>query len=85
MADRMRSAGSDLQGGVYVALAHDSARKHVTGQAVYVDDIPEPPRLLHMAAGKAERAHARLRRLDLAAVRGAAGVVAVLAECRGPT
>ena len=25
------------------AIAHDSAHKHVSGEAVYIDDIPEPP------------------------------------------
>ena len=32
-------------------LAHDSALKHVTGEAVYVDDIREPNGTLHVVPG----------------------------------
>jgi xanthine dehydrogenase large subunit len=60
------------------ALAHDSAIRHVTGEAVYVDDMPEPARCLEIYIAWATRAHARVKRLDLAAVRAAPGVVAVL-------
>ena len=28
-------------------IAHDSAAKHVSGEALYIDDMPEPPGLLH--------------------------------------
>ncbi|WP_374655805.1 xanthine dehydrogenase molybdopterin binding subunit [Dongia sp.] len=65
-------------GSVGEARAHDSARKHATGTALYVDDLPEPARCLHLCARGAERAHARLVRLDLARVRNAPGVVCVL-------
>ncbi len=78
MADRASPAKAKIAGGVRQALAHDSARKHVTGKAIYVDDIPEPFGTLHLAAGGADRAHARLRKLDLARVRAAPGVAAVL-------
>ncbi len=72
-----RSEGG-VAGGVREALAHDSARKHVTGTALYVDDLPEPPRCLHLVAGGSAHAHARVVRLDLEAVRQAPGVVLVL-------
>ncbi len=58
-------------------MAHDSAAKHVTGAAIYVDDIPEPPGCLHLAIGMSQRAHARVTKLDLSKVRAAPGVVAV--------
>src|SRR5262249_6806715 len=61
-----------------VARHHDSAEKHVSGRAIYVDDIPERAGLLHAAVGMSARAHARVTGLDLAAVRAAPGVVAVL-------
>ncbi|MDE3011512.1 MAG: xanthine dehydrogenase molybdopterin binding subunit [Pseudomonadota bacterium] len=61
------------------SLVHDSAHLHVSGQASYVDDLPEPAGTLHAALGLSELAHARLVRLDLDAVRRAPGVVAVLA------
>ncbi|MEM7223330.1 MAG: xanthine dehydrogenase molybdopterin binding subunit [Pseudomonadota bacterium] len=66
-----------LWGGVHKDLAHDSALKHVSGEARYVDDLPEPRDLLHLAAGMSEQAHAKLLDLDLSAVRDAPGVVAV--------
>jgi xanthine dehydrogenase large subunit len=71
MSDRIR-------GGANEARAHDSAHKHVTGEAVYVDDMPEPQGLLHVYLGLGERPHARIGRLDLEAVRAAPGVRLVL-------
>jgi xanthine dehydrogenase large subunit len=69
---------SVVKGGVREAIAHDSAHKHVSGEAVYVDDIPEPPGTLQLYAAQSERAHARIARLDLSQVRTAPGVVVVL-------
>ena len=59
-------------------IRHDSAGKHVTGEALYVDDIPVPADTLHAAVGLSKIAHGRVLKLDLEAVRGAPGVVAVL-------
>ena len=59
-------------------LPHDAARLHVTGAARYVDDIPVPADCLHLAFGLSTIAHGRITALDLAAVRTAPGVVAVL-------
>ena len=59
-------------------LPHDAAPLHVTGQARYVDDIPLPGNALHLAFGLATVAHGEIAALDLAAVRAAPGVVAVL-------
>src|SRR5689334_16277286 len=67
-----------ISGGVHNALAHDSAAKHATGAAVYVDDIPEPAGTLHAAPGLSTRAHARIKSLDLSKVKSAPGVVLVL-------
>jgi xanthine dehydrogenase large subunit len=58
-------------------LRHDSAEGHVSGSALYVDDLPETPGTLHLAFGLAADGHARLTGLDLAEVRAAPGVVAV--------
>ncbi|MDH3646085.1 MAG: xanthine dehydrogenase molybdopterin binding subunit [Gammaproteobacteria bacterium] len=60
------------------ALPHDSAEGHVSGAALYTDDLPEPRNLLHLAAGMSARAHARIKRIDLSAVTEAPGVVAVM-------
>jgi xanthine dehydrogenase large subunit len=59
-------------------LQHDSARKHVSGEALYIDDLPEPAGLLHVYLGLSERAHARILRMDLDPVRAAPGVALVL-------
>ncbi|HEX8366602.1 MAG TPA: xanthine dehydrogenase molybdopterin binding subunit [Allosphingosinicella sp.] len=65
-------------GTVHRPLPHDSADLHVAGAATYVDDLPEPPGVLHLAFGHAAEGHAALLSLDLEAVRAAPGVVAVL-------
>ena len=67
-----------IRGGVGAAEPHESARLHVTGEALYTDDVALPDGALHAAIGMAECAHARIRRVDLDAVRAAPGVVAVL-------
>ncbi|MBI1198022.1 MAG: xanthine dehydrogenase molybdopterin binding subunit [Phenylobacterium sp.] len=67
-----------LKSALHAPVGHDSAPRHVSGEALYIDDIPEPPGLTHIAVGQSQRAHARVVRLDLAAVRAAPGVVAVL-------
>jgi len=60
------------------SLPHESAALHVSGEAVYTDDIPELRGTLHAALGLSRHAHARIVSLDLDAVRAAPGVVAVL-------
>ena len=67
-----------MRGHVGQPIPHDSATKHVTGEARYIDDIPTPPDTLHVQIGMSERAHARVVSLDLANVLAAPGVVAVL-------
>ncbi|MBL8770699.1 MAG: xanthine dehydrogenase molybdopterin binding subunit [Phenylobacterium sp.] len=69
---------------LHAPIGHDSAPRHVSGEALYIDDIPEPPGLLHLAVGQSARAHARVTRLDLSAVRAAPGVVAVLTPADVP-
>jgi len=60
------------------ALSHESAHLHVSGEAVYVDDIPELHATLHAALGLSQRAHAQLLSLDLSAVRAFPGVVDIM-------
>jgi xanthine dehydrogenase large subunit len=62
---------------VHTPTPHDSAAMQVAGRAPYVDDLPEPPGLLHLAFGLSTQAHAAITALDLSAVRAAPGVVAV--------
>ncbi len=74
-ASTAKGAAPDIIG---AELPHDSAEKHVSGRALYVDDMPEPQGLLHVQFGLSTRAHARLVKLDLDAVRIAPGVIVVL-------
>src|SRR5579859_1872829 len=82
----MADAGEALRtlGALHSAIAHDSAEKHVAGEALYIDDLPEPAGLLHLYVGQSGRAHARVTRLDLTAVRAAPGVVCVLTAADVP-
>ena len=57
---------------------HDSAWKHVSGQARYIDDLPLPEGTLHAAVGHSQQAHARVVSMDLDAVRRYPGVIAVV-------
>jgi xanthine dehydrogenase large subunit len=67
-----------ISGGVATDRKHDSAHKHVTGQAVYIDDMPEPAGLLHGCLGLGTVAHGNVVSMNLDGVRQAPGVVAVL-------
>ena len=67
-----------VKGGVGAAIAHDSGHLHVSGEAIYADDIPEARGTLYAAIGVSERAHARIKSIDLTKVRAAPGVVAVI-------
>ncbi|WP_312937285.1 xanthine dehydrogenase molybdopterin binding subunit [Stutzerimonas nitrititolerans] len=54
----------DLVTGVGRSVKHDSADKHVSGEAVYVDDRLEFPNQLHVYARMSDRAHARIVSID---------------------
>src|SRR5277367_6274507 len=64
---------------------HDSASLHVSGQALYCDDIVLPENALHAAFGMSPIAHGRITALDLAAVAAAPGgtAIAVAADVPG--
>ncbi|WP_293371770.1 xanthine dehydrogenase molybdopterin binding subunit [Nevskia sp.] len=59
------------------SLRHEAAHLHVSGRAIYVDDIPLPANTLHAAFGLSPVAHGRLRALDLSGVLASEGVIAV--------
>jgi xanthine dehydrogenase large subunit len=59
-------------------IAHDSASRHVTGEAMYIDDLPEPAGLLHGFIRLSEHAHARILGLDVAPAWQVPGVSAVM-------
>ena len=64
-----------MKGGVHTSQRHDSALKHVSGQAIYIDDMAEPAGTLHAALVLSPIAHGRLKKVE---VPSAPGVVAVL-------
>lgn len=53
-----------MTSGVGKSVKHESADKHVSGEAVYVDDRLEFPNQLHVYARQSDRAHARILRID---------------------
>ena len=57
---------------------HESARLHLTGKALYIDDIAAPEGCLHAYVGMANVACGLLKRQDLMAVAAADGVVDVI-------
>ena len=82
MSDRM--SAERIEGGVHQPRRHDSAWRHVIGEAAYIDDLPAPAGLLHVYLGISAKAHARIGRVDLEPVRTAPGVVMVLTAADVP-
>jgi xanthine dehydrogenase large subunit len=65
--------------------AHESARGHVTGEALYTDDlIGNYPDLLHAWPVMAPFAHAEVTLLDVGAALGEPGVITTLSACDAP-
>ncbi|WP_339938094.1 xanthine dehydrogenase molybdopterin binding subunit [Undibacterium luofuense] len=62
---------------VLAQRVHESAWAHVSGTAIYTDDIPELHGTLHAALGLSPYAHARVRHIDLSKVKASPGVIAV--------
>jgi xanthine dehydrogenase molybdopterin binding subunit/xanthine dehydrogenase small subunit len=60
------------------SLKHESARGHVTGRALYVDDTAQRRPMLEAWPVCSTSAHARILRRDAGKARAAPGVVAVL-------
>ena len=63
---------------VHAPHPHDAAHLHVSGEATYVDYLPEVAGTLHAALGLSQVAHGRLVGLSLERIRAQPGVVAVL-------
>ncbi len=70
--------GSAKEGTVHKAIRHDSAHKHVSGAAKYVDDIAVPPNTLQILLGQSKFAHAKILSMDLSQVENFPGVIKVL-------
>jgi xanthine dehydrogenase large subunit len=78
MVDRSVVTSAFRRGAVGAPVAHDSAHLHVSGEAPYTDDIPEPRDLLHVAVGMSDHAHAKIVEIDTATLLAASGVIAVM-------
>ena len=61
-------------------IEHESAKKHVTGKAIYTDDIPEPRNLLHAAISYSNCSKGIIKKIDLKDVFNSEGVVDVISE-----
>jgi xanthine dehydrogenase molybdopterin-binding subunit B len=61
-----------------VSVPHESAHKHVTGEAIYVDDRAQAEGMLETWPVCSPHAHARIVRRDASAAREMPGVLAVL-------
>ncbi|WP_119418236.1 xanthine dehydrogenase molybdopterin binding subunit [Desertibaculum subflavum] len=69
---------SPRHGAVSSSVRHDSALKHTTGEAIYLDDQAGPPGMLHAALVTSPVAHGRLKGIDAAAALAMPGVVAMI-------
>src|SRR5262249_46762880 len=58
-------------------IPHDSAREHVTGEAMYLDDLPPIQGELLVDFVGSPVAHGRIRALDVSAAAKVDGVVAI--------
>jgi len=58
---------SRIKGDVGEKNKHDSAELHVSGEAIYTDDIPEPRGCLHGYILKSPHAHAIIKNIDISA------------------
>ena len=57
---------------------HESSVKHVSGQAIYTDDIAEPPGTLYGAIGWSKKSHAIIKKINLDDVFKSEGVISVV-------
>ncbi len=60
------------------ALPHESGHKHVTGEAIYVDDATANQNMLEVWPVCSPYAHARIVRRDISKARDVSGVAAIL-------
>ena len=61
-------------------IEHESALKHVTGKAIYTDDISEPKNLLHAVIGYSNCSKGVIKKIDYKDVLCSEGVVDIITE-----
>ena len=69
---------TDIVGAVHSKMRHESAVKHVTGAAMYIDDIAAPPGTQEAVLVLSPHAYARVLSIDTAAAVAAPGVSAIV-------
>ena len=55
---------TSIVGAAHDHIQHDSSIKHVTGKAVYIDDMPNLPLTLELVLVTSPHAHANIRSID---------------------
>src|SRR5260370_20137963 len=65
-------------------LAHESAREHVLGEAVYLDDLPPARNELLVDFVGSPLAHARIKSVDVSGATRLDGIVAVFTSADVP-
>ena len=63
-----------------ISPEHDSAIKHVTGKAIYTDDILEPKNLLHAAIGYSKISSGVIIKIDFTEVKNSKGVIDIITD-----
>ena len=74
----MMDGRADIVGAAHANVRHDSARKHVTGEAIYIDDMPSLPGTLETALVISPHAHAAVKSIHIENALAQSGVRAVL-------
>jgi xanthine dehydrogenase large subunit len=77
MVDAKKTEVEQKTSPLYQRSVHESGLRHTTGEALYVDDLPEPPGLLHAWIVASPIAHGKITKRDAAAARKMPGVRAV--------
>jgi xanthine dehydrogenase large subunit len=67
-----------IRGGVHQSVKHDSAHGHVSGGALYIDDVPIPPSGLEAALVLSPHAHARIKKIDFTKALASLGAIAAI-------
>ena len=61
-------------------VGHESAIKHVTGKAIYTDDISEPKNLLDAAIGFSNVSKGTIEKIDFTNVLNSYGVIDIITD-----
>ena len=84
MSETALTARGTIKGGAHSSTRHDSAVGHVSGRAIYLDDMPNVPGTLHAALTLSPHARARIVKIDATRALAMPGVVAVITSADVP-